>query len=242
MSNFVDIHPTIQLDPNTERKNESHHHWAIKAAIVNRFRSDPKYTGTIKTEKKTSDLIGDIRCQLTDSPPGVPHQFVVEVETEASDKDRLQSTIDHLRFGYATYWVFELAALAKRQETQERLQANMLIPPSLGVVSLPDGELTLGAPIKREEFQFPSPMMGCHEFYVPTYQRSASCFNHGDFSADGERITIYRRPGENEFYISRYLENGQQTLPQLAAPQNRDLLKRIERGEVKRIGPVRGPP
>ncbi|WP_436931478.1 hypothetical protein [Halosimplex halobium] len=238
----IDIHPTLQLDPNVERQNESHHHWAIKSVIVNRLRSNPSYSGTIETEKKTSDQIADIRCQLTNSPPGVPHRFVIEIETTASNKDRLQSTIEHLRFGYSIYWVFEPAAMDARLETEGRLRDHMRLPPSLGIVSLPNGELTLGAPITWEEFQFPPPVMGSHEFYVPTYRRSASCYNHGDFSDDGERFTVYGCPGKNEYYISRYLEGGQQTLPQLAPPHERDLPKRIERGKVKRVGPVRGTP
>lgn len=238
----IDIHPSLPLDPNVERQNESHHHWAIKSVIVNRLRSNPSYSGTIETEKKTSDMIADIRCQLTNSPPGVPHRFVIEIETAASNKDRVQSTIKHLRFGYSIYWVFEPEAMDARLETEGRLREYMSLPPSLGVVSLPDGELTLGAPITWEEFQFPSPMMGSHEFYVPTYQRSSSCFNHGDFSADDGRITVYRRPGDNEYYISRYLEGGQQTLPQLAHPDERDIPKQIERGVIKRVGPVQGPP
>jgi len=118
MSSLVDIHPTLQLDHTVERKNESHKHWAIKAAISDKLRSDPACVGTIETEKKTSDLIGDIRCQLSESPPDMPQRFVVEIETAASNKDRLRATIDHLRFGYAVYWVFTVDAYEARRETE----------------------------------------------------------------------------------------------------------------------------
>jgi hypothetical protein len=242
MPNLVDIHPTIRLDHTVERKNESQQHWAIKAAISDKFHSDSACTGAIETEKKTSDLIGDIRCQLSESPPHMPQEFVVEVETAASNKDRLRATIDHLRFGYAVYWVFTVDAHEARRETEERLDEFMTSTPSLGVVSLGDGEFSLGTPIVWDEFSPPDPWLGRHELYVPTYNRHDNCFNHGDFMIDGDRVTIYRQPGSGKLYTSQYLKNGQQTLPTPSPSKTDDFLEGIQKGEIERISPVRGSP
>jgi Transposase and inactivated derivatives len=113
------------LDHTVERKNESHQHWAIKAAISNKLNSNSACVGDIETEKKTSDLIGDIRCQLSESPADMPERFAVEIETCASNKDRLRATIDHLRFGYAVYWVFTVDAHEDRRKTENLLDEYM---------------------------------------------------------------------------------------------------------------------
>ncbi|WP_312908193.1 hypothetical protein [Natronosalvus caseinilyticus] len=242
MSALVDIHPTIRLDHTVERKNESQQHWAIKAAISDKLHADPSCVGAIETEKKTSDLIGDIRCHLSDSPPDMPQRSVVEIETAASNKDRLRATIDHLRFGYAVYWVFTVDAHEARRETEDLLDEFMTSTPSLGVASLADGELALGTPIVWDEFSPPDPWLGQHELYIPTYNRWGSCFDHGDFAVDGDRVAIYRQPGSGVLYASRYLENGQQTLPRHSPWKKDQFQESIREGEVERVSPVRGPP
>lgn len=242
MSNLVDIHPTIQLDHTVERKNESQQHWAIKAAISDNLHADPACLGAIETEKKTSDLIGDIRCQLSESPPDMPQRFVVEIETAESNKDRLRSTIGHLRFGYSVYWIFTVDTHEARRETEELFDEYISSTPSLGVASLADGELSLGTPIVWNEFSFPDPWLGQHELYVPTYNRGVKCYDHGDFAVNGDRVAIYRQPGSNDVYTSRYLKDGQQTLPEHSPWQKDQFQASIREGEVERVSPVRGPP
>lgn len=239
---MIDIHPALELDPNVERKNESHHHWAIKSIIVNQLRSDPTYEGTIETEKKTSDLIGDIRGHLPGSPGSIPEKFVVEIETTASTKDRLRATIQHVRFGYAVYWVFTADAFGLRQETETLLDEYLSSTPSLGIASLPDGEISLGTPITWDEFSLPAPNLGRHELYVPTYNRYESLFDHGDFTIEDQRISIYSQPTTERLFLSRHLEDGQQTLPIRAPWRPVDFYKRIGTGEIRRVSPVRGPP
>jgi len=236
------VHPAITLDSSIQQQNESEQHWAVKSAICDRLRSDPDYTGTIETEKKTSDLIADIRCQLTESPADVPQQFVVEVETSASNKDRLRATIDHLKFGFEVYWVFVADALTARRKTESILSDHMNSQPSLGVASLSDGEISLGAPIRWGEFDIPSRWLGHHELYVPTYDRGVDCFNHGDFTIDGERTTIYREHPRGRLYGSRYLDEKQQTLPEPLQQSPREFLDRLQTGDIERVSPVRGPP
>ena len=240
MEEFPEIHPRVRLDHRVERKNESVKHWAIKAAIVDLICSHPSAVGEVETEKKTSDLIADIRCNLSKSPSGVPKKFVVEIETECSTKNRLNATVDHLRFGYDVYWVFTAEALDKRETTEEILAEYMSSPLSLGVASLANGGISLGTPVTWDEFSFPSKVL-FNEIYVPTYDRWVCCYNHGDFVMDGERVTFYRPPDERVVYISRYLENGQQTLPERVTSRVR-LAKRMAKGEVERVSPVRGPP
>ena len=71
----------------------------------------------------------------------------MEVETPALDKDRRRATIDHLRHGYAVFWVFTVDAVEDRRETEQLLVENLSSWPSLGVASLVNGELSLGSPI-----------------------------------------------------------------------------------------------
>ncbi len=242
MQDWVSIDPSIRLDHTIERKNESHHHWAIKAALIDRLRSDPAYVGEIDDERKTEDLIGDIRCILSKSPPAVPKQFVIEVQTNRSDKDVVDATRRHLRFGFAVYWVYQVDASRKRREAEEALSDHMSTQPSLGVASLPDGELTLGSPITWDEFEIRSPKMGCNEFYVPTYDRSAQCFNHGVFQIGDQRLTIYRFLDREAIYVSWHLSGGQQTLPQTPPWSWPELNQRLKQGQLSRVAPVAGRP
>ena len=242
MSGLVDIHPTLRLDHTVERKNESHHHWAVKAVVVDILRSDPEYVGEIETEKKTGELIGDIRCDLSESPPDVPSQIVVEIETPASDKDRLQATADHLRHGYAVYWVFTVDAADDRLETEELLSEYLSSQPSLGVASLADGELSLGAPITWHEFAYKPPWLGRTELQIPTYDRFSEWYNHGDFQVDDQRVSIYRQVESSELFVSEYVENGQQTLPQRTSLDVDEVGQGIQEGNIKRQTPVRGSP
>lgn len=242
MSDLLEIHPTLQLDRSIEQKNESRSHWAMKAAIVERLRSDTAIVGSIETERKTGERIGDIRCQLSESPPDLPQRFVVEVETVASDKDRYQATIDHLRHGYAVYWVFSVDAVQERQETEELLSEYLSTQPSLGVASLADGELSLGSPIKWCEFEYQSPWLGRTELRIPVRDRHADWYCHGDFKIDGRRVSVFRQPGDSELFVSQYVEDGQLTLPQRTSLSMAELRQRIREGDIERQGPIRGPP
>lgn len=242
MSDLLDIHPTLQLDHSVEQKNESRYHWAVKAAIVYRLRSNEAIVGTIETERKTGELIGDVRCHLTESPSNMPKRFVVEVETSDSEKDRRQATNDHLRHGYAVYWVFTVDAVEERRETEELLSEHLSSRPSLGVASLVDGELSLGSPIMWSEFEYQPPWLGDTELRIPTYDRYEDMYCHGDFDVDGQRVSIYRQPGSHELFLSQYVGDGQQTLPQRTSMSMDKLRQRIREGDVERQAPIRGPP
>jgi len=238
----TNIHSTIDLDQSVGRTNESVKHWAIKSAIVERFRTHPECHGTVETEKKTSDLIADVRCKFDESPPEIPENCVVEVQTAASDKDFRQATESHLRYGYAVYWVFDVNALNQRKTAEETLAEQMTSTPDLGVASLADGELTLGAPIIWEEFEFRVPLLGQREFYIPTYDRASKWYDHGEFLVNGERITIYRVANSSDYYIGQTYANGQQTLPRRSTWTRQELDRGIKEGDIRRISPVRGTP
>ncbi len=242
MTEWVDIHPTVNLDPLVERKNESHHHWAIKAAIVSILRSNPELVGEIETERKTGERIADIRCCLSDSPPDFPRRFAIEIETPASNKDRFQATRDHLVYGHSVYWVFTVDAIENRRTTENLLSEYLSSPPSLGVAALSDGELSLGSPITWDDFAYEPPWLARSEIYIPTYDRYKDWYCHGDFRFDDERVSIIRKPRRKELYISRYTKGGQQTLPQPSALSMEELLQRIDDGTIERESPVRGPP
>lgn len=237
-----DIHPTVDIDETVDRTNESAVHWAIKAAIIHRFRTHSAYRGAIEAEKKTSDLIADIRCEFDEAPPNAPQKCVVEVQTSASDKDVIRTVENHLRHGYAVYWVYDVDALTDRGKAEERLTEQMTSTPSFGVAALADGELTLGAPITWDEFEFRTPWLGQHELYVPTYNRSEDWYSHGEFAVDDERVIVYRVAGESELFISRTYQDGQQTIPRRAPWTRREFYKGVESGTIRRVSPVQGPP
>lgn len=242
MQQSPNVHPTIDLDPNVSRANESATHWAIKSAIVERFRTHPECRGTVETEKKTSDLIADVRCKFDETPPDIPENCVVEVQTAASDKDLRRATENHLRHGYAVFWVYDVNALDQREEAEETLAKQMTSMPDFGVAALAEGELTLGAPITWKEFEFRAPWLGQNELYVPTYDRASKWYNHGEFLVDDERVTIYRVAGSPDYFVGQMYEDGQQTLPRRSAWTRRELYRGIEEGEIRRVSPVRGPP
>lgn len=238
----TNIHSTIDLDQSVDRTNESVKHWAIKSAIVERFRTHPDCHGIVETEKKTSDLIADVRCKFDETPSDIPENCVVEVQTAASDKDLRRATENHLRHGYAVYWVYDLNALDQRETAEETLAEQMTSTPDFGVASLADGELTLGAPITWEEFDARVPWLAQHEFYVPTYDRASKWYNHGEFLVDGEQVTIYRVAGSSDYFVGQTYENGQQTLPRRSPWTRQELYRGIKEGNIRRISPVRGPP
>ena len=209
---------------------------------MDRLRSDTTISGTIETERKTGERIGDIRCQLTESPSDMPRQFVVEIETPESDKNRRLATIDHLRHGYAVYWVFTLDAATARRTTEQMLEEFVSPQPSLGVASLADGELSLGSPLTWTEFAYQPPLLGATEVYIPTYDRYEEWYCHGDFEVDSQRVSVLRKPGSQELFISHYTNEGQQTLPQRSSLSMVELRQRIQKGDVIRRSPVRGPP
>lgn len=242
MTALVDIHPTLRLDHTVPRKNESHHHWAAKSVVVDVLRSDPALVGAIETEKKTGERIGDIRCCLSEAPPFMPRRFAIEIETSASDKDRHEATTDHIRHGYAVYWVFTSDAVDDRRTTERLLESYLSTPPSLGVVSLGDGELSLGSPITWEEFAYESPWLGHTELRIPTYDRRKEWYAHGDFRMGDKRVSILRQPGREELFASEYVGDDQQTLPKSFELSKAELQQRIQDGRAKRESPVRGPP
>lgn len=242
MDELVSIDRSIRLDQHVERKGESHLHWAIKAAIIDLIRSDPDFQGKIEDEKKTGELIADIRCVLSESPSDVPNRLVVEVQTNNSDKEVVDATRRHLRFGYAVYWVYDVDAAQKRRAAEAELSEYMSTRPSLGVASLPDGELSLGEPVTWNEFDMESPKMARNEFYVPTYDRKAPCFDHGTFQKEGHQFTIYSFLDEESLYVSWHGADDQRSLPKVPEWSWPELNRYFQEGKIKRISPVGGPP
>lgn len=237
--------PTIKLDldQTVERqKDESVTHWAMKAAIVAWLKAHPHFEGVIKTEKKVEDLIGDVRCEFSQTPGGVPQRCVFEAQTRYSEKDIVGATRRYHRFGYAVFWVFDVHANEQRRDAEEALAAHMSEPPSLGLASLSDGELQLGRSVTRDTFEDDAiPKLSINELYVPTYNRPRQSFDHGDFAVGGERITVLSV--EDTVCVSRQINaEGQRTLPQPAPWTEDELHQGIGEGAIERVAPVRGPP
>jgi len=84
-------------------------YYSFNTAGIDRLRSNSAYVGEIDDKRKTEDLIGDIRCKLSKSPSDVPKQFVIEVQTNRSGKDIVDTTKRHIRFGFTVFWVFPVS-------------------------------------------------------------------------------------------------------------------------------------
>lgn len=232
----------LPLDQTVQRQaSESLTHWGMKAAIVRWLKEHPHCEGTIKTEKKVEDLIADVRCKLSKAPTGIPQRVVIEVQTSNSKKNILQRTSRYHQFGFSVFWVFHVNAIENRRDAEKSLRKHMSEPPSLGLISLEEGELQLGCPVTPQNFESPSPKLAYNELYVPTYHRKKLAFDHGDFKTNGKRLAFVSI--ENQMYImSQIRKNGQRTLPQPAPWNQEEFSRAIRLEEIKRVGPVRGPP
>lgn len=226
----------------THQQKESWRHWAGKATIVRWLKSNPDINGIFKTEKKVEDKIPDIRCELSQRPNGMPQRFVVEVQTEHSQKDILKSTHRYHRFGYAVYWVFVVQAHQQRRDAEAELSTHMTQPVSLGRISLPDGHLHLGRPITHSNLDYNPEQLPDNEFYVPTYHRNEQHYDHGDFEVNGTQMTIYSACGCDEYYYSIIDDEGQRTLPQQGVLSNSELYQGLNNDTIRRVAAVRGPP
>lgn len=232
----------LGLDYSVERqKGESWTHWAMKAAIVFWLRSHPDVTGAIETERKVEDLIADVRCEFNSAPAGIPQRCVFEAQTSHSNKDIVRATARYHRFGYSVLWLFDKDASGDRRDAERELSEYMSNTPSLGLISLEDGEIQLGQPIDPDTFESPFPKMAVNELYVPTHERKQPAFDHGDFGYCGEQLALVTV--DNELFITHKVDSaGQRTLPQPAPWTKKELSTAIFDEQLERRGPVRGPP
>lgn len=225
----------------TRQAGESFAHWAGKAAVVEWLETHPGIEGEIQTERKVEDLIADVRCNLTDSPPTIPEKVVIEVQTRHSSKDIVRNTRRYHRFGYCVYWVFLQNAAHKRRNAERALEDVMEPTPSLGIISLEDGELRLGQPITPTNLEEPEIRFCYNELYVPTYERFESTFDHGDFTAQGEK-TISLISIDETLYLSEEVDaTGQRTLPVKITGYD-SCYTLFTQEDLHRASPVRGPP
>lgn len=234
----------LPLDKSIEQQEgESWTHWASKAATVKWFDEHPQFEEeSVKTEKKVEDLIADIRAEFFATPSGIPERFVVELQTRYSDKNIVQATRRYHRFGYAVFWLFDKEAARKRRDAERALTEHMTETPSLGLISVEDGEFQLGYPITSEMLTAPSTNLTFNELYVPTYERTEQAYDHGDFiHSSGDQVSILSV--DDEFCISRQVSSeGQRTLPIASSWTHQEITNAISEGELQRCGPVRGPP
>ena len=232
----------LGLDRSVERQDgESLVHWAMKAATVSWLESDPRFEGTIRTEKKVEDKIADVRCEFSEKPDHVPRYCVFEMQTTNSNKNYTQTTRRYHRFGYSVFWLFSRDAARERREAEEALSQDMSEPPSLGLIALEDGELQIGRAVTPDVFEDSSPKLLWNELYIPTYDRPRQIFDHGDFAdSDGERFSLVSIDGQ--LFVSHEInDKGQRTLPQQPTWHYEELSQAIVDECIERTSPVRGP-
>ena len=224
-----------------QRDDESDTHWAMKAAVVYWLDANPCFEGTVETEKKVEDLVADVRCNFTQTPARIPRRVVFEVQTSRSEQNVLHRTRRHHRFGYSVFWIFHASAAEERRDAEKDLQEHMTEQVSLGLISLEEKELQLGCPVTPDNYDDPSPKLASNELYVPTHDRKKPAFDHGDFVQGEEQFALISV--EDQVYVATQVDNdGQRSLPQPAPWDQREFSRAILTEQIKRIGPVRGPP
>lgn len=233
----------LPLDETIDQQaGESFGHWAGKAAVVEYLNRHPAVAGTVEVERKVEDLIADIRCNLTSTPPDVPEWCVIEVQTNRSTKNVLQATRRYHRFGYAVFWIFHHDAAQQRRTAEATLEEQLADPPALGRLSLSGGELDLGKPLRPGDLATQRPVLTCNEMYIPTYHRPRQAYDHGDFTIGDEgRLALLTI--DDSLYVSHEIEDtGQRTLPYPHTEDPLDIATAFRTNTITRTSPVRGPP
>lgn len=233
----------LPIDQSVRRQEgESFVHWAGKAAVVEYLNTHDRVAGSVAVERKVEDLIADVRCTLSETPAEFPERFVVEVQTKHSKKDFLQTTRRYHRYGFAVFWIFHTDAYQQRRTAEETLADHMEVRPSLGLLSLVDGELQFGHPLEPGDLATQRPTMTCNEMYIPTYHRHRHAYDHGDFTITNDEELAIITIGDTVHISHTIDEEGQRTLPRPLEDDPTDIASAFQSNSISRTSPVRGPP
>ncbi|WP_147587318.1 hypothetical protein [Halorubrum lipolyticum] len=241
-----------QVDPTTEYKlpepdpsirqqgGEGRTHWSRKASVIAWLKNIDGIQGEIEAETKVEDLIADVKCTLDKSVKGIPDRCVFEIQTRESNTSILQRIERFNRHGYTVFYIYPEKASDYRRRLAEQLEANMSEPPILGRIT-EGGELILGNGVTPGTLDRNPGVPPWKEFYVPTYERSSTCYDFGDFMINSVRTALVAINGYL-YAMAEVDSNGQRTLPLSPGLSESELYNQLMDGEITRESPVRGTP
>ena len=222
-----------------QQGGEGRTHWSGKASIIAWLRSIDGIQGEIEAETKVEDLIADVKCTLDKSIKGIPNKCVFEVQTGESNTDIVQKIERLNRHGYTVFYIYPDKACNHRRQLADQLDEIMSEPPTLGKITR-DGELIVGSGITPGTLNREPGLAPWKEFYIPTYKRSATCYDFGDFMIDSVRTKLVAISGS--LYAMPEVSDGQRTLPLSPGLSKSELYSQLMHGEITRESPVRGTP
>jgi len=222
-----------------QQAGEGRTHWWGKASVVAWLRSIDGLQGEIEVETKVEDLIADVKCTLEKSVDGVPKRCVFEIQTRESNTSILQRIERLNRHGYTVFYIYPENASNYRRRLADQLEDVISEPVALGEITA-DGKLTIGTGVAPGMLDRNPGIGPWKEFYIPTYERSATCYDFGDFSIDSVRTALVSIDGY--LYAMREVGDGQRTLPIAPGLSKSELYSQLMSGEISRESPVRGTP
>ena len=222
-----------------QQGGEGRTHWSGKASIIAWLRSIDGIQGEIEAETKVEDLIADVKCTLDKSIKGIPNKCVFEVQTGESNTDIVQKIERLNRHGYTVFYIYPDKASNHRRQLAGRLDEVISAPPTLGQITT-NGELIVGGGVAPGSLnrELVAPWK---EFYVPTYERSAACYDFGDFTIDSVRTALVGINGYL-YAMAEVDSDGQRTLPLSPGLSKTELYSQLMDGQITRESPVRGTP
>lgn len=240
-----------QVDPDTlyrlpepdssirQQAGEGQTHWSGKASIIAWLQNIDEIQGEINPETKVGDLIPDVKCNLDKSIPGIPNKCVFEIQTRESNSSILQKIEKYSRYGYTVFYIYPDTAANHRRRLAEKLEATMSEPPTLGRIT-GDGELIVGSGVAPGSLSQNPGMSPFKEFYIPTYERSVSCYDFGDFRIDSVCTALVAIDGYL-YAMQKVNTDGQRTLPHPPDFSKSELYRQMMEGKITRESPIRGP-
>jgi hypothetical protein len=241
-----------QVDPDTpyqlpepdrtirQQDGEGRTHWSGKASVIAWLRNIDGIEGEIEPETKVEDLIADVKCTLDKSIKRMPNKCVFEIQTGQSNTNILQKIERYNRHGYTVFYVFPESAYNFREKLARRLDDNMSEPPTLGKITK-DDKLIIGNGVAPGTLDRHPGVPPWKEFYIPTYERSAECYDFGDFRI-GQTLSAFIGVNRHLYVMDEVDSNGQRTLPIPLGLSKTELYSQLMDGEISRESPVRGTP
>jgi hypothetical protein len=201
-------------------------------------RAEPSFPGEYRFERKVADRAPD--CVILGDGLNRWIEFVVDADQEYRAKTR-----EALRLGFIIHWVFDVDAVEQRQAARAALAPELAGPFSFGRFDPWNEVLELGDPVTFKNFAFP--VEDIAEFQpreILGYRKGAARITHRDGGFD---VGMFEVSGVQRRVLAdktgqwfRMVAPGQDAVDAPWGFPTRDGLERlVERGVVRRLGPVR---
>lgn len=204
-------------------------------------RREPWFPGEYRFERKVADRAPD--CVILGEGVNRWIEFVVDADQEYRAKTR-----EALRLGFVIHWVFHVDSVAQRQAARAALSPELTGPFSFGYFDPWDEGVALGDPVTFKNYAFPVEDVG--EFQpreILGYRKGAARI---DKRAGGFDVGMFEVSGAQRRVLAdltgqwfRMVAPGQDAAEAPWGFPTEDGLERlVDRGVVRRLGPVRRAP